>query len=167
MLETRSVLLLEPDYLLRRTVVASARTLFDVDITETSRYENAAALARSHRYDGLILALDDHSDQVLTLIQKLRAGALLPAHDSPVALMCYEPDRRRAEIITALNVQRIIIKPLRVRLILGAMATMAPQRASDAWVYRRPRHCLILRILTLPQQGSCAAGWTRRARGLE
>lgn len=132
MLEARSVLLLEPDYLLRRTVVASARSLFNVDITECSRYENAEALVRSHRYQGLILALDDHSDQVLTLIQKLRAGELLPAHDSPVALMCYEPDRRRAEIITALNVQRIIIKPLKVKLILGAMAAMAPARSPQA-----------------------------------
>ncbi|GAB3502959.1 hypothetical protein GCM10027399_31760 [Curvibacter fontanus] len=133
MLETRSVLLLEPDYLLRRTVVAAARSLFDVDITETSRYENAEALTRSHRYQGLILALDDDNDQVLTLVQKLRAGELLPAHDSPVALMCYEPDRRRAEIITALNVQRIIIKPLKVKLILGAMATMAPARSTQGW----------------------------------
>lgn len=131
MLETRSVLLL--DYLLRRTVVAAARSLFDVDITETSRYENAEALTRSHRYQGLILALDDDNDQVLTLVQKLRAGELLPAHDSPVALMCYEPDRRRAEIITALNVQRIIIKPLKVKLILGAMATMAPARSTQGW----------------------------------
>lgn len=133
MLETRSVLLLEPDYLMRRTVVAAARSLFDVDITETSRYENAEALTRSHRYQGLILALDDDNDQVLTLVQKLRAGELLPAHDSPVALMCYEPDRRRAEIITALNVQRIIIKPLKVKLILGAMATMAPARSTQGW----------------------------------
>ncbi|MDE2617409.1 MAG: hypothetical protein KGL73_10355 [Burkholderiales bacterium] len=132
--ETCSVLLLEPDYLLRRTVVAAARSLFDVDITETSRYENADALTRSHRYQGLILALDDDNDQVLTLVQKLRAGELLPAHDSPVALMCYEPDRRRAEIITALNVQRIIIKPLKVRLILGAMTTMAPARSPRARV---------------------------------
>lgn len=130
----RSVLLLEPDYLLRRTVVAAARSLFEVDITETSRYENAQALMRSHRYDGLILALNDESDQVLTLIQRLRAGELIPAHDSPVALMSYEPDRRRSDIITALDVQRIIIKPVRVKQILAALATMAPARpATQAW----------------------------------
>lgn len=134
MLETRSVLLLEPDYLLRRTVVASARSLFDVDITETSRYENAEALTRSHRYHGLILAVDDEHDHALTLVQKLRAGELLPAHDSPVALMCHEPDRRRAEVMTALGVQRIIIKPAKVKQILGALATMAPVRSSQARV---------------------------------
>lgn len=126
--ESRSVLLLEPDYLLRRTVVAAARSLFQVDITETSRYENAQTLVRGQRYDGLILALDDQSDQVLTLVQKLRAGELLPAHDSPVALLCYEPDVRRAEIIQALGVQSVVTKPAKVKQILGALATMAPVR---------------------------------------
>lgn len=133
--EMRSILLLEPDYLLRRTVVAAARELFDVDITETSRYENAQALMRGHRYDGLILALGDESNQVLTLIQRLRAGELISAHDSPVALLCYEPDRRRSDIITALDVQRIVIKPAKVKQILGTLATMAPVRpANQAWV---------------------------------
>ncbi|MCZ8294670.1 MAG: hypothetical protein O9312_14260 [Hylemonella sp.] len=132
--ESRSVLLLEPDYLLRRTVVAAARSLFQVDITETSRYESAQALVRGQRYDGLILALDDESDQVLTLIQRLRAGELIPAHDSPVALLCYEPDRRRSDIITALGVQRIVIKPAKVKQILGTLATMAPARpAHQPW----------------------------------
>lgn len=126
--ESRSVLLLEPDYLLRRTVVAAARSLFQVDITETSRYESAQALVRGQRYDGLILALDEQSDQVLTLVQKLRAGELLPAHDSPVALLCYEPDVRRAEIIQALGVQSVVTKPAKVKQILGALATMAPVR---------------------------------------
>ncbi len=132
MSEARSVLLLEPDHLLRRTVVAAARTVFQVDIDETSRYDNAEAAMHKRRYDGLILALEDDNDRVLGLVQRLRAGELLAAHDSPVALLCYEPDRRRAEIITALNVQHIVIKPIKVKLILGAMASMAPAHPSQA-----------------------------------
>jgi CheY-like chemotaxis protein len=127
--ETRNILLVEPDYLLRRTVVAAARSLFEVEIDETSRYENALTLVKSHRYDGLILALDDVGDQALALVQQLRAGALLPAHDSPVVLMGYDPDRRRAEIIQVLAVQRFVRKPVKVRHILEALVQMAPLRA--------------------------------------
>ena len=130
MLETSRILLVEPDYLLRRTVVASARALFAVEIDETSRYENAQTLVQSHRYNGLLLALDDDGDQALTLVQQLRAGALLPAHDSPVVLMGYDPDRRRAEIIQALAVQRFVHKPVKVRHILEALVQMAPLRAA-------------------------------------
>jgi CheY-like chemotaxis protein len=129
-LETSRILLVEPDYLLRRTVVASARALFAVEIDETSRYENAQTLVQSHRYNGLLLALDDDGDQALTLVQQLRAGALLPAHDSPVVLMGYDPDRRRAEIIQALAVQRFVHKPVKVRHILEALVQMAPLRAA-------------------------------------
>ena len=130
--ETRSVLLLEPDYLLRRTVVAAARELFQVEITESSRHETAESLVRSHRYDGLILAVDENHDHTLTLVQQLRAGELLPAHDSPVVLMCYEPAPRRAEVIQALAVQHVIVKPVKVKQILGALATMAPVRRPQA-----------------------------------
>ena len=130
MLETYRILLVEPDYLLRRTVVASARALFAVEIDETSRYENAQTMVQNHRYNGLLLALDDDSDQALTLVQQLRAGALLPAHDSPVVLMGYDPDRRRAEIIQALAVQRFVHKPVKVRHILEALVQMAPLRAA-------------------------------------
>ena len=130
--EARTILLVEPDHLLRRTVVASARTLFAVEIDETSRYEKAQTLARNHRYDGLVLALDEDGDQALTLVQQLRAGALLPAHDSPVVLMCHEPTKRRAEIIQALAVQQVIVKPVKVKQILGALAIMAPVRRAQA-----------------------------------
>ncbi len=128
--DARAILLVEPDHLLRRTVVASARALFEVEIAETSRYENAQALVKHHRYDGLILALDEGGDHALELVQQLRAGALLPAHDSPVVLMGYEPDRRRAEIIQVLAVQRFVPKPIKVRHILEALAQMAPLRAT-------------------------------------
>jgi CheY-like chemotaxis protein len=128
--ETRSILLVEPDYLLRRTVVTAARSLFDVEIAETSRYENAQSLVQNHRYDGLILALDEDGDQALTLVQQLRAGALLPAHDCPVVLMGYDPDRRRAEIIQVLGVQRFVHKPVKVRHILESLVQMAPLRAA-------------------------------------
>lgn len=132
MSEALNILLVEPDHLLRRTVVASARALFDVEIEETSRYEKAQVLVKSRRYDGLILALDEEGDHALTLVQQLRTGSLLPAHDSPVVLMSYEPDRRRGEIIQVLAVQRFVAKPIKVRHILEALAQMAPPRAQAA-----------------------------------
>ena len=132
MADASTILLVEPDHLLRRTVVASARSLFAVEIDETSRYEKAQALVKSRRYDGLILALDEEGDHALGLVQQLRAGALLPAHDSPVVLMGYEPDRRRGEIIQVLAVQRFVPKPIKVRHILEALAQMAPPRAQTA-----------------------------------
>lgn len=131
MSEASTILLVEPDHLLRRTVVASARTLFAVEIDETSRYEKAQALVTSRRYDGLILALDEEGDHALGLVQQLRAGALLPAHDCPVVLMGYEPDRRRGEIIQVLAVQRFVPKPVKVRHILEALAQMAPLRQAQ------------------------------------
>ena len=130
--DARAILLVEPDHLLRRTVVASARSLFTVEIDETSRYEKAQALAKSRRYDGLILALDEEGDHALGLVQQLRAGTLLPAHDSPVVLMGYEPDRRRGEIIQVLAVQRFVPKPIKVRHILEVLAQMAPPRGQTA-----------------------------------
>ncbi|MEK9953517.1 MAG: hypothetical protein VW687_15375 [Curvibacter sp.] len=132
MTEPRNILLVEPDYLLRRTVVTAARALFVAEIDETSRYENAQALVRQRRYDGLILALDEGGDQALGLVQQLRTGALLSAHDSPVVLLGYDPDRRRAEIIQALAVQRFVHKPVKVRHILELLTQMAPLRAQRA-----------------------------------
>lgn len=130
MTETRRILLVEPDYLLRRTVVTAARGLFSVEVDETSRYENAQAMVKQHRYDGLLLALDEGGDQALALLRQLRTGVLLPAHDSPVVLMGYDPDRRRAEIIQTLGVQRFVMKPVKVRHILESLVQMAPLRAA-------------------------------------
>lgn len=128
--ETRRILLVEPDHLLRRTVVASARALFSVEIDETSRYENAHTMVKNQRYDGLILALDEDGEHALTLVQQLRAGTLGSAQDSPVVLMGYDGTTRRADQIQALDVQRFVRKPVKVRHILETLGQMAALRAA-------------------------------------
>ena len=135
MLEARRILLHEPDHLLRRTVVASARSLFAIDLSEGTRIESTSALLRSQSFDGLLLALPEGAEEApMQLLSDLRAGALVPAPDIAVIVMAYAPPPRVLERLEALQVNRLLMKPLKVKHILQGLhqlgvPLLAPARA--------------------------------------
>lgn len=120
--EARRILLHEPDHLLRRTVVASARSLFSLDLCESTRIDTTSALLRSQSFDGLLLALPEGGEEApMQLLSDLRGGALVPAPNIAVIVMAYAPPPRVLERLGVLQVNRLLTKPLKVKHILQGL----------------------------------------------
>ena len=115
-----TLLLVEPDSLIRRTVVGVARTLALADIRESSTYEAAESLLQMRAFDGLIVALSDTGDG-LQVIERLRAGTLKCPRDCPVIVMTARCDELRARTLLDLGVRRVILKPFKVRTVLESV----------------------------------------------
>jgi len=84
------VLLVEPQFVLRRTVATVARDLRLADVDEAATLGAAEHLAQTQRYDGVVLssgAAPDAADALARLVAQTRAtrGLLLlaPAHAEP------------------------------------------------------------------------------------
>ena len=120
--EARRILIHEPDHLLRRTVVASARSLFAIDLSEGTRIESTSALLRSQSFDGLLLALPEGEEETLMQwLSDLRASALASPSHIAVIVMAYAPPPRVLERLETLQINRLLIKPLKVKDILQGL----------------------------------------------
>ena len=115
-----TLLLVEPDSLVRRTVVGVARTLGLADIRESASYDAAESLLQACRFDGVIVALSDEGDG-LQMIERLRGGLLKCPSDCPVVVMTARCDALRARSLMDLGVRRVILKPFKVRTVLESM----------------------------------------------
>ena len=120
------ILLMETNSLLRRTVVLTARSLFEGEVHEASSIAMARGMLAGRAYCGVILALDSGAGTQpvydLSLIEQVRDGETACATGMPIAVMV---DRCNAELPEALrqrDVSRIILKPFRARDLLELVA---------------------------------------------
>jgi DNA-binding NarL/FixJ family response regulator len=116
------MLLLEPDPLLRRTVVLTARSIGLAQVHEASSDGIARRMLMERAYAGAVLALDfgdrKYDQYDLTLLDQIRDGQSACRPDMPIAVLldhCHPPFlqelRQRA-------VRRVILKPFRARVLL-------------------------------------------------
>lgn len=118
------ILLVEPDSLIRRTVVGVVRTLGFVDIREASTYESAEKLLQAFSFGGLVVALANNGDGT-ALIESLRVGGTRCPADCGVAVIVGSCDAQRAIDLQALQVRRIVLKPFKVKTLLETVAQLA------------------------------------------
>lgn len=116
------ILLVEPEPMLRRTVVMTARGLGLGQVHEAASNDAALRMLRSRTFHGAVVAVNcigSGADRQydLGLIDRLRADEL-PGKTMPIAIMA---EQATAELLSALrdrHISRVILKPFRARVLL-------------------------------------------------
>lgn len=119
----KQVLLLEPDYMVRHTVAMTARSTGLAEIQEAPSLKTAQEILRRTPFDGLLLALSSE-DHELDLIEQLRSGKTLSAASAVVAVMLTQCDTARAQKLRTVGVNQIILRPLKVKTLLGTIQAL-------------------------------------------
>lgn len=118
-----SLLLLEPQFVLRRTVSTMARELGLADVQEASSTAAAERLLFDRRFNAMLVALDEEGE-ALELLRRVRAGQTSQPVDLPVAAMASCCDVEMALRLKQLDVSRLLLKPFKVRGVLEAIQAL-------------------------------------------
>ena len=113
------ILLIEPQLVLRRTIVMVARDLGVVDFQEAT--DVARALMTNERYDGVVVDLAD-GPATLELLKDLRQGKFNTPSNSTVIVLAANGETGDDSRLQALGVATVLGKPVRISALLGAIA---------------------------------------------
>lgn len=126
------LLLVEPDYVMRRTVAMTARSTEIAEITEASTYERAREIALRQAFDGLIVSLDG-AGAGLDLLTRVRSGASASDIAVPVAVLTDRIDAATVLTLRTHTVARVVVKPCKVKTLMECIAALArTNTAADA-----------------------------------
>ena len=117
------LLLVEPQFVLRRTVATMAREMGLADVQEATSAALAERLLFERRFDALLIALDDDGE-ALKLVERLRAGESPYPAELPVAATAGSCDVELALRLKELDVRRLLLKPFKVRGMLEAISAL-------------------------------------------
>lgn len=124
----RCLLLVQPQFLLRRTVAAVARELGLAQVLEAATLEGALRVAQGQRIDGLLIDLDE-ADEGIAVLSGLREGRGPWSQDLPVVALLSHCDPGRAMTLKELAVRRVLLKPFTVRQVLQTVEMLWPASA--------------------------------------
>ncbi len=125
------LLLVEPQFVLRRTVSTMAREMGLADVQEATSPAIAERLLFERRYDALLIAIDDEGE-ALALLQRLRAGEASHPADVLVAATASACDVELALKLKQLDVCRLLLKPFKVKGMLEVISALgAPEPLSE------------------------------------
>ena len=122
------ILLIEPQFVLRRTIAMVARDLGVVDFQEASNVARARALLAAEAYAGLVLDLAE-GPQALELLCDLRQGQFATPPDARVIGLSSAGKPVDAARLQALGVVQVLNKPVRISDLLNALAEEHSQEA--------------------------------------
>ena len=126
------ILLIEPQFVLRRTMAMVARDLGVVDFHEASSVGRARTLLAGGAFAGLVLDLAEEA-QAMELLGELRQGKFSTPSDAPVIVLEADAKPVDATRLQALGVTRVLGKPVRISDLLSALvAAHAPDAPSSA-----------------------------------
>lgn len=121
-----SLLLIEPYFVMRRTVASVASGLQGIKVHEAPSVESASALLSGRAFDGFVVALEDQ-EAVLSLINSIRSGETLSPASASVAVTAEHCDVATIAALRELGVRRILVKPFKVKTILETVAAFSEQ----------------------------------------
>ena len=121
----KTLLLVDPHSLFRRTVAMVARELDLAEVQEASSLEAAQRMMEQQPFDGLLLDIDADSLASFQLVQMLREGQLRSAADIPVALSAEAVDAVLLELFKPLQIRRLMLKPFKVKTALEVVSALA------------------------------------------
>ncbi|HEY1090389.1 MAG TPA: response regulator [Burkholderiaceae bacterium] len=124
------VLLFEPHFVLRRTIVSVARDLGVAEIQEVNSIDRARAELAARPYEGVVLDFDD-SSRAADLLGELRLGRFYSRPDVPVVVMAAEMRPRDEQRLEALAVTQVLHKPFKIGDLLNAMGSKGRGGLSD------------------------------------
>lgn len=125
------ILLVEHQFVLRRTMVMVARDLGMVDFHEASSVGRARALLATGAYEGLVLDLQE-GPQALELLCELRQGRFATPRDARVVVLAGGGSPVDAERLQGLDVARVLGKPVRISELLDAVVGVQEEGAPAA-----------------------------------
>ena len=125
------ILLVEPQFVLRRTMVMVARDLGMVDFQEASSVGRARALLATDAYEGVVLDLQE-GPQALELLSELRQGRFATPRDARVVALAGGGSPVDAERLQGLDVARVLGKPVRISELLDAVVGVQEEGAPAA-----------------------------------
>ncbi len=118
-----SLLLVEPQFLLRRTVAAVARDMRLANPQEITSIEAASRALSVYTYDALFLSLDE-GDIAIDLMQRVRNGETKCAPTVPIAVTAAACDTSLALRLKTLEVRRLLLRPFKVKGVLDAIVAL-------------------------------------------
>lgn len=127
----RSMLLMEPELMLRRTVALTARSIGVANIVEAANAASASKLLRERVFDGAVIAVDaaDGSQLAdLALLDELRSGDSGTSGKIPIAVLAERCDAALVLALRQRDVTRVIVKPFRARTLLETFSEFAQAR---------------------------------------
>ncbi|MDA8444299.1 response regulator [Paracidovorax valerianellae] len=121
------LLLVEPQFVLRRTIVSVARDLGLVEFHEATSVARALPVLAARPFFGLVLDCDDVSAST-DLLSRLRSGAFACPADMPVLALSSQVDPERDAWREAIGVQDTLRKPFKIRTLLESVQAMAEHK---------------------------------------
>lgn len=118
------VLLVEPQFVLRRTLVSVAREMRLVEFHEATNMARALSALNSRKFHGIVLDLGDGAEGV-ELLAELRKGTLACSAQIPVILMTSRPGAQDDAALHAFNPIGVLQKPFKINELLKSMSFMA------------------------------------------
>jgi len=120
----RRLLLLEPHFVMRRTVVTVARELRLCELHEATSHEAALRMLKTDIYDGMLADIGD--DMLgLALVQQVREGSTLCDSTLPIAVMAGRLDAPTIAMFKQLDVRRMMIKPFKVKTAIEVLSSIS------------------------------------------
>lgn len=129
-----ALLLVEPHFLVRRTVSAVARDMRLADPKEVTTIEAAESLVALYKFDALFISLDEQV-AALELMSRVRSGGTKCAADTPIAVTAGACDTALALRLKELDVQRLLLRPFKVKGFLDAIMAL---RAHPGEIHKGP-----------------------------
>lgn len=128
------ILLVEPQYVLRRTIVMVARDLGAVDFQEVSNIGQARALLEGEAYDGLVVDLLEGAPAI-TLLKDLRQGKFASQANARVIVVGSALGEEDEQQLRSLAVDGVLHKPFKIGDLLNAVTAagkaIVPQNDAD------------------------------------
>lgn len=120
------LLLLEPHFVTRRTVVSVARSFERLEVRESSGIESAEQLLEFTPFDGFVIALGEQLEG-LGLISRIRAGQTSSDVNAAVAVTAEGCDVETIQKLRELAVRRVMLKPFKVKTILETISAFSAE----------------------------------------
>ena len=119
------LLLVEPQFLVRRTVAALARDMRLANPRELTTIDQAQTLLALHAFDALFLSLVEE-DAALELMSRVRNGETQCDRAVPMAVTAASCDTSLAPRLKQLEVRRLVLRPFKVKGVPDAIVALRP-----------------------------------------
>lgn len=117
------ILLVEPDGLVRGTVVSVCRDLQLAEVIQAGSSDLAMKLLQDDSLRAGILSLSDGGSG-LDLLAQMREGAFTCPCDMPVAMTAAGIDAATAGRLKELRIRRLLLKPFKIRDLVATVETL-------------------------------------------
>ena len=124
------ILLVEPQFVLRRTIAMVARDLGVVDFHEASNVGRARSLLAGEAYAGVVLDLAEGA-QATELLTEIRQGKFATRLDAPVIVLAADGKSIEATRLQAVGATGVLGKPVRISDLLSTLVDAIKQGSAS------------------------------------